>query len=414
MALLGTLSFFIGIICVFGFIFSKKKVWSQILVASGVLMLITSFNAPATLIMSILFILLGLYGAKIIDVNYPSFLNNSRKSRVIMTIISIVIVGLVATFSQQPNVSYPYHTTTSANTRKKRVYSVKHVKISVSKRAGHDSDWVVKGQTDAPDGAKIVAVVLDNSDSPLENVPVSESDNIGWSKVKNGKFSTYIDPLDVMDTNNCHAGDTASVHIVALTNYHKVHSHYDDLSKTIRQQIKKTNPYKFELTSSQVDYLNSLDDSDDSSSDSSSSNSESTNSEDSDTNENSALDDDSSRTNAEDEPSSSSTKPTKTSSENTAALEKAEDYATEMDMSKQAVYDQLTSDNGEGFTTDEANYAMDHLTGVDWNQNALKKAKSYQKEQSMSTSAIREQLTSDAGEQFTATEADYAINHLND
>ena len=32
----------------------------------------------------------------------------------------------------------------------------------------------------------------------------------------------------------------------------------------------------------------------------------------------------------------------------------------------------------------------------------------------MSTEAIRDQLTSDSGEQFTQEEADYAIQHLND
>ena len=44
----------------------------------------------------------------------------------------------------------------------------------------------------------------------------------------------------------------------------------------------------------------------------------------------------------------------------------------------------------------------------------LAKAKSYQDNMAMSPEAIRDQLTSEYGEKFTAEEADYAIQHLND
>ena len=49
---------------------------------------------------------------------------------------------------------------------------------------------------------------------------------------------------------------------------------------------------------------------------------------------------------------------------------------------------------------------------ADWNENALATAKNYQDTMAMSPEAIRSQLTSDAGEKFTAEEADYAISHL--
>ncbi|MCT4457939.1 hypothetical protein EFP00_11070 [Lactiplantibacillus paraplantarum] len=100
--------------------------------------------------------------------------------------------------------------------------------------------------------------------------------------------------------------------------------------------------------------------------------------------------------------------------EQDAALSKAEDYAHEMDMSKQGVYEQLTSDAGEGFTAQAAQYAVDHLDDINWNANALAKAKDYQKEMSMSRNEILDQLTSSAGEQFTQSQAQYAINHLYD
>ena len=82
-----------------------------------------------------------------------------------------------------------------------------------------------------------------------------------------------------------------------------------------------------------------------------------------------------------------------------------------MNMSKQGIYDQLTSEAGEKFTAEEAQYAVDNLK-VDYNKAALKKAKTYQKTMAMSTDAIYDQLTSEAGEKFTAEEAQYAIDNL--
>ena len=76
-------------------------------------------------------------------------------------------------------------------------------------------------------------------------------------------------------------------------------------------------------------------------------------------------------------------------------------------MSKKAVYDQLTSSYGEGFPADAAQYAIDNMTGVDWNANALEKAKQYYYNMSMSKSAVYDQLTSEYGEQFTASQAQY-------
>lgn len=103
----------------------------------------------------------------------------------------------------------------------------------------------------------------------------------------------------------------------------------------------------------------------------------------------------------------------KVPAEYVSALVKAESYATTQYMSKQGVYDQLTSQYGEQFSKPAAQYAIDHVK-ADWNANALAKAKQYQEQQSMSPAAIHDQLTSQYGEKFTATQADYAIAHLND
>lgn len=95
------------------------------------------------------------------------------------------------------------------------------------------------------------------------------------------------------------------------------------------------------------------------------------------------------------------------------ALKKAETYSEMMHMSKKAIYNQLTSEYGEKFPEDAAQYAIDNLR-ADYKENALAKAKTYQQTMSMSKSAIYDQLISEYGEKFTAEEAQYAIDHLDD
>lgn len=95
------------------------------------------------------------------------------------------------------------------------------------------------------------------------------------------------------------------------------------------------------------------------------------------------------------------------------ALIKAQSYSEIVHMSKAGIYDQLTSEYGEKFSAEAAQYAVDNIS-ADWNANALAKAKDYQDTMAMSPDAIRDQLTSEYGEKFTAEEADYAVAHLND
>ncbi|MFQ8439874.1 Ltp family lipoprotein [Enterococcus faecalis] len=112
--------------------------------------------------------------------------------------------------------------------------------------------------------------------------------------------------------------------------------------------------------------------------------------------------------------SSSSTLPSSNVSfEDTNALAKAHQYSSVMHMSKAAIYDQLTSEYGEKFSAEAAQYAIDNMI-ADFNANALAKAKEYKESMAMSPEEIREQLTSEYGEKFTPEEADYAIQHLND
>ncbi len=94
-----------------------------------------------------------------------------------------------------------------------------------------------------------------------------------------------------------------------------------------------------------------------------------------------------------------------------SALKKAKVYSDTMHMSKAGIYKQLTSEYGEKFSAEAAQYAVDNVN-ADWKANALKKAQTYQDTMSMSPAAIRDQLTSEYGEKFTKEEADYAVSHL--
>lgn len=91
------------------------------------------------------------------------------------------------------------------------------------------------------------------------------------------------------------------------------------------------------------------------------------------------------------------------------ALKKGERYANSQDMSKQGVYNQLTSEF-EGFTPEAAQYAIDNIE-ADWQANALSKGQRYYEQQAMSPDAVYNQLTSEF-EGFTPEEAQYAVDNL--
>jgi len=104
------------------------------------------------------------------------------------------------------------------------------------------------------------------------------------------------------------------------------------------------------------------------------------------------------------------TKPT-VPTEYISALASAEIYASTMNMSKDSIYDQLTSEYGNKFTKESAKYAVDNVK-ADWNKNALKTAETYQTEMNMSPSAIYDQLVSANGNKFTPSQAKYAKDNL--
>lgn len=99
-------------------------------------------------------------------------------------------------------------------------------------------------------------------------------------------------------------------------------------------------------------------------------------------------------------------------SSRSAALHSAYYFARSEHMSKRAVYHQLISKYGEGFSKHAASYAVRHLHGISWNRNALKSARFYRHSEHLSNYAIYHQLISSYGDMFTKSQARYAIRHL--
>jgi hypothetical protein len=96
---------------------------------------------------------------------------------------------------------------------------------------------------------------------------------------------------------------------------------------------------------------------------------------------------------------------------NSRALESAESYLEMSGMSKKGLYEQLSSSAGEGFTAAQAQYAVDHVD-ANWKQEAVQSARSYLDMQPMSRNELIEQLSSSAGEGFTYEQAVYAVDKV--
>lgn len=98
-------------------------------------------------------------------------------------------------------------------------------------------------------------------------------------------------------------------------------------------------------------------------------------------------------------------------SEFLAAVAKAQLYVETMPFSEEGLYDQLTSEMGEQFSPEAAQYAI-NMIEVNWDEEALEAALIYLEDLHMSPDAIHEQLVHPNGNQFTEEQADYAVANL--
>ncbi|MGO1166271.1 MAG: Ltp family lipoprotein [Janibacter sp.] len=93
------------------------------------------------------------------------------------------------------------------------------------------------------------------------------------------------------------------------------------------------------------------------------------------------------------------------------AIRAAENYLDFMPFSKQGLIDQLSSDAGDGYPQDVAEFAVDNIE-VDYNEQAKKAAKNYTDTMPFSKQGLIDQLSSDAGDGYTREQAEYGANQV--
>lgn len=92
------------------------------------------------------------------------------------------------------------------------------------------------------------------------------------------------------------------------------------------------------------------------------------------------------------------------------AVRSAKEYLDTGAFSKAGLTDQLSSKYGEGFTREQAVYAVNHVK-VNWFKQATKSAKEYLDTGGYSRAGLIEQLSSSYGEGFTYAQAVYGVTH---
>lgn len=90
-------------------------------------------------------------------------------------------------------------------------------------------------------------------------------------------------------------------------------------------------------------------------------------------------------------------------------------YLNTAHLSKQGLYDQLTSEYGSQMTPEEANAAIARIDPlVNWNNLAVLSAQSYRDTGNLTGQALLDQLTSEYGSKFPADQAQYGVDHVGD
>lgn len=114
-------------------------------------------------------------------------------------------------------------------------------------------------------------------------------------------------------------------------------------------------------------------------------------------------------------PAPSPTEPEKPamSTAQSSAVRSAESYLSFKGFSRAGLSKQLTSEYGEGFASEDAEFAIAYLESagkIDWNQEAVQAAESYLEFKGFSRDGLYDQLTSEYGEEFTPDQANFALS----
>lgn len=88
------------------------------------------------------------------------------------------------------------------------------------------------------------------------------------------------------------------------------------------------------------------------------------------------------------------------------AARSASQYLRMSGFSRDGLIQQLSSDAGDGYSVSDATAAVDSLD-VDWNENAARSARQYLEMTGFSCQGLIEQLSSSAGDKYTREQAEY-------
>lgn len=97
------------------------------------------------------------------------------------------------------------------------------------------------------------------------------------------------------------------------------------------------------------------------------------------------------------------------------AVKTAMNYVDLMAFSRRGLIEQISSENADNFPIADAEYAVKHLEDkglVDWNEEAAQCAQNYLDIMSFSKEGLFDQMTSEAGDKFTREQAEYAIKKV--
>jgi hypothetical protein len=91
------------------------------------------------------------------------------------------------------------------------------------------------------------------------------------------------------------------------------------------------------------------------------------------------------------------------------ALRAANQYLEVMAFSRAGLIEQLSSEYGDGYTRDDAVWAVDRC-GADWDDQAVRAAERYLEVMAFSRAGLIEQLSSEHGDGFTVAQATHAVD----
>lgn len=95
------------------------------------------------------------------------------------------------------------------------------------------------------------------------------------------------------------------------------------------------------------------------------------------------------------------------------ALRAARNYLEFAPFSRKGLIRQLSSSAGDGYSTADATWAVDHLGAeVSWKSQAVRSGENYLKMMPFSRAGLIRQLSSSAGDQYTVAEATFAAGYL--